>query len=184
MQNELENKIEAILFYSGEPVSFKDLAKTLEVSVEEVSVSVENLRTNLQNRGVSVVIHDNTATLATASGYSDLIQKMIKEERERDLGKAGIETLSIIAYKGPVSKKEIEYIRGVNSQYALRSLLLRGLVEKKSVEGDDRMVGYIITTDALMYLGLTKVEDLPEYADIQKKLEVVEEEAENTENNE
>ena len=103
---------------------------------------------------------------------------MVKEERERDLGRAGIETLSIVAYKGPVSKKEIEYIRGVNSQYALRSLLLRGLIERKNNETGERGVGYNITGDALRFLGLSRVGDLPEYEEIKKQLEVVEEKEE------
>jgi segregation and condensation protein B len=101
-----------------------------------------------------------------------LIEKIIKEERERDLGRAGIETLAIIAYKGPVSKKEIEYIRGVNSQFALRNLLLRGLVERKASSWDERVIVYSITADALRHLGLGSITELPEYMDVRKQLEV------------
>jgi segregation and condensation protein B len=174
MNNELIKKIEVILFYMAEPVDIIFLAKTLEVKKEEIEGVVSSLKESLESRGVRVLLHDKQVSLVTAPEYSGLIEKIIKEERERDLGRAGIEALSIIAYKGPVTKKEIEYIRGVNSQYALRSLLLRGLVEKKSIESDPRMIGYNITTDALRFLGLGQVSDLPEYTELKKQLEVKE----------
>ncbi|KKR45468.1 MAG: Segregation and condensation protein B, partial [Parcubacteria group bacterium GW2011_GWA2_40_14] len=110
----------------------------------------------------------------TAPELSETIEKIVKEERQRDLGRAGIETLSIIAYKGPVSKKEIEYIRGVNCQWALRSLLLRGLIEKKGSETDTRVILYTLTSETLRYLGLSHITDLPQYQEKQKQLEVLE----------
>lgn len=178
MQKELQNKIEAILFYLAEPVAINFLVKTLEVSKEDVIQALEDLADTLKERGIRIIKHDNEVVLATAPEYSETVEKMVKEERERDLGRAGIETLSIIAYKGPVSKKEVEYIRGVNSQYALRSLLLRGLIERKNSETDLRSVGYNITGDALRFLGLSRVSDLPEYEETKKQLEVVEEKEE------
>ena len=178
MQNNLTQKIEAILFYLAEPVSVDFLSKTLDVSKDEILKATEGLGQILENRGIKLVFHDNQVVLTTAPEYSLVIEKMVKEERERDLGRAGIETLSIVAYKGPVSKKEIEYIRGVNSQYALRSLLLRGLIERKNNETGERGVGYNITGDALRFLGLSRVGDLPEYEEIKKQLEVVEEKEE------
>lgn len=175
MQEELQKKIEAILFYVAEPTDIGFLAKTLGTSKEEVLSAIKNLQESLKGRGVRVIINNDEILLATAPEHSDLIEKMIKEERERDLGRAGIETLSIIAYKGPISKKEIEYIRGVNSQYALRTLLLRGLVERKNSETDMRSMGYNITTDALRFLGLGAVSELPEYEEARKQLEINEE---------
>ncbi len=171
MQNELINKIEAILFYSSEPVKVGFLAKTLEVTEEEVLGGLKALEQTLEGRGLRVLSHQNEVSLVTAPEFSDLIEKMVKEERERDLGKASLETLAIVAYKGPVSKKDIEYIRGVNSQYALRSLLLRGLVEKRGVEGDERMVGYTITADTLRHLGLSNLSELPEYTAVRQEIE-------------
>ena len=172
----LTQKIEAILFYLAEPVSLNFLAKTLETSKAEIESAIGDLEISLEKRGLRIIYHDDEVTLVTAPKFSDLIEKIIKEERERDLGRAGIETLSIIAYKGPISKKEIEYIRGVNSQYALRNLLLRGLVEKKLNKLDERMVVYNITVDTLRYLGLGSLKDLPEYEETSKQLEVVEDE--------
>lgn len=173
--NELMQKIEAILFYLAEPVEVSFLAKTLEVSKSDVVSALLDLAESLQNRGLRIIQNGEEITMVTAPEFSGLIEKIIKEERERDLGRAGIETLAIIAYKGPVSKKEIEYIRGVNSQYALRNLLLRGLVEKKTSKTDERVIVYSVTTDTLRHLGVSSLGDLPEYGDIQKQLEVVEE---------
>jgi segregation and condensation protein B len=185
MKNNLENKIEAILFYTAEPVSISFLVKTLEIKKEEILEALENLSKSLDERGIRLLHNENEVSLVTAPEHSTLIEKLIKEERERDLGRAGIETLSIIAYKGPVTKKEIEYIRGVNSQYALRNLLLRGLVERKASQSDERMIVYNITTDTLRFLGLKNINELPEYDDVRKQLEVEETETEeNPENGE
>jgi segregation and condensation protein B len=175
MKDNLVQKIEAILFYLAEPVEVNFLTKTLEVNKKDILAGVEELAEILKTRGLRLTVHDEEVTLVTAPEFAKTIEKIIKEERERDLGRAGIETLAIVAYKGPVSKKEIEYIRGVNSQWALRSLLLRGLVEKKAAKGDERVVVYTVTSDALRHLGLGKISDLPEYAETQKQLEVAEE---------
>lgn len=170
MKKNLISKIEAILFYLAEPVGVDFLAKTLEVSKKEIVSAVGELGLSLEERGVRLVLHDDEVTLVTAPEFSSVIEKIIKEEREKDLGRAGIETLSIIAYKGPVSKKEIEYIRGVNSQWVLRSLLLRGLVEKKQFSTDNRVIVYSITGDTLRYLGLSHITELPEYEETKKQL--------------
>ena len=175
MNIELRKKIEAILFYLAEPVSINFLVKTLEVSTKEVKDSINQLRQNLEGRGLRIVEHDNEVSLTTAPEFSKTIEKIIKEERERDLGRAGIETLAIVAYKGPVSKKEIEYIRGVNSQFGLRNLLLRGLVERKGSKEDERVILYNITGDTLRYLGLGSISELPEYQATRAQLEVKEE---------
>ena len=175
--NNLTQKIEAIIFYLAEPVSINFLVKTLEVSKNKIETAIGELGLLLEKRGVRIVYHNDEITLVTAPEFSQLIEKIIKEERERDLGRAGIETLSIIVYKGPVSKKEIEYIRGVNSQWVLRSLLLRGLVEKKNSHLDERVVVYNVTGDTLRHLGLSHISELPEYQETQKQLEIVKEPA-------
>lgn len=174
--SELIKQIEAVLFYLAEPVKIDFLAKTLEVSKKEIEAGLKELEETLKERGVRMVNHNDEVVLTTAPELSPLIEKIIKEERERDLGRAGIETLAIIAYKGPVSKKEIEYIRGVNSQFALRNLLLRGLVERKSSSWDERVIVYSITADSLRHLGLGSITELPEYMDVRKQLEVEAEE--------
>ncbi|MFZ2523262.1 MAG: SMC-Scp complex subunit ScpB [Minisyncoccia bacterium] len=171
--SELSKKIEAILFYSGEPVSLTSLAKILDSKKERVLEAIKDLEDLLQNRGIKILEANDQYSLVTSPEYSGLIEQMIKEERERDLGRAGIESLTIIAYKGPVTRREIDYIRGVNSQYALRNLLLRGLVERKASANDERMLQYTITQDTLRFLGLSRITDLPEYEQSRNELEKV-----------
>lgn len=170
MEN-LEQKIESILFYSAEPVSCDFLAKILAVEKDDIKNSLTNLSSSLSKRGVRLLLNSDEVALVTAPEFSEIIEKMVKEEREKDLGRAGIETLSIIAYKGPVSRREIEYIRGVNSQFAIRNLLLRGLIERKNKEGDERIMVYNITHDTLRFLGIGEVKELPEYEEINKNIE-------------
>ena len=176
--DKLSVRVEAILFYLAEPITISFLTKTLEVSKKEIMEAVGELGLSLEKRGIRLLYHNDEITLVTAPEFSSLIEKIIKEERERDLGRAGIETLAIVAYKSPVSKKEIEYIRGVNCQWALRSLLLRGLVEKKNSPVDERVIVYNITSDALRHLGLSHISQLPEYEETKKQLEIIEDKIE------
>lgn len=179
-QNDLEQKIEAILFYTAEAVEEKKLLTIVGATEEELTQAILNLTQNLRTRGIRLVQHKGTVTLVTAPEMSDVLEKMIKEERESPLGKASIETLSIIAYKGPVSKKEIEYVRGVNSDYAIRTLLLRGLIEKGNNETDGRSSVYTITTETLLHLGIQSVTELPEYREKHTELETYEKQIEET----
>lgn len=172
--NELEKRMEAVLFYLAEPVKISFLAKTLEVKEKDLHEAILNLDKNLEGRGIRLLSHNGEVSLVTNPDLGPLIDRIIKEERERDLGRAGIETLTIIAYKGPVTKKEIEYIRGVNSQYALRSLLLRGLIERAVSKDDERMVVYTVTSDTIRFLGLQNISELPEYLSMRNNLEVSE----------
>ncbi|MEQ1500035.1 MAG: SMC-Scp complex subunit ScpB [Parcubacteria group bacterium] len=173
MNDNLENKIEAILFYTAEPTAVSFLTKTLEVKKEAILEAIESLKKTLNARGMRLLQNNDEVSLVTAPELSSLIERIIKEEREKDLGRAGIETLAIIAYKGPVSKKEIEYIRGVNSQWALRNLLLRGLIEKKNSLSDERMMVYSVTSETLRYLGLGNISELPEYKQVTEELVAV-----------
>jgi segregation and condensation protein B len=100
-----------------------------------------------------------------------MIEELQKEELSRDLGRAGLETLTIILYKGPISRREIDYIRGVNSGFILRNLLIRGLIERAESQTGERSFSYKPTLALLEYLGISKRDDLPEYEVAFKKLE-------------
>lgn len=173
-EKQLGKEIEALLFYAAEPLSIDYLAKLLEIKKEEVYVGLKSLEQSVENRGIFLIEHNNEVSLVTSPEVSEIIEKMVQDEHNRDLGKASLETLAIVSYKGPVSRKEIEYIRGVNSQFAIRNLLLRGLIERKNKEGDERVILYNITLEALMHLGLKNIEELPEYEQINTKLEIKE----------
>jgi len=159
----LDAKIEAILFYKGEAVSRDFLSKTLGVSSEEIEAAISALSEKLENRGLVLVVKDDEVALTTAPEASSLIEKLTKEELSRDIGKAGMETLSIILYKNPVSRREIDYIRGVNSTFILRNLLIRGLVEREQDKKDQRQFLYTPTFELMNFLGIKKLEDLPQY---------------------
>lgn len=159
----LDSQIEAILFWKGEPQSIKKLAANLGKKEEEIRAGLEVLKEKIKERGVELVFKDDEVMLGTAAKLSHIIERLTKEELVRDLGKAGLETISIIAYKGPISRAEIDYIRGVQSNFILRNLQIRGLVEKIADEKDQRRFLYRATFDLLSFLGVAKIEDLPEY---------------------
>ena len=116
--------------------------------------------------------------MRTSPEASTLIEKLTKEELYRDLGKAGLETLSIILYKSPIKRSEIDYIRGVNSSFIIRNLLIRGLIERVTEkEGAGRGFSYKPTIDLLAHLGVAKLEDLPEYAAVKAELAAFEAQA-------
>ena len=150
----LDSQIEAILFLRSEPVSKKELAKILEKSTEEIENALFVLEERLETRGVVLLSKEDNAMLATSPEMSSIIEKMRKEELSRDLGKAGLETLSIILYKAPITRSRIDYLRGVNSNFILRNLLIRGLIEKVSNPDDQRSYLYKPTFELLSFLGV------------------------------
>lgn len=169
----LENQIEAILFYKGGAVSVKELASALSVSEEEVVTYAESLSASLEGRGIRVVREGNTFALATASSAHELIEKMRREELDGPLGKAGLETLSVIIFRGPISRVDIEYVRGVNCSSILRSLLIRGLVERTENPTDKRSFLYQATAELPAYFGVGKISELPNYEETRAQIEVI-----------
>ena len=169
----LDQKIEAILFFRGEPVKLKKLSEILEVDVAEIKRGVDLLQDRLQTGALTLITKEDEVMLATRSEVAPLIESLVKEELSRDLGKAGLETLSIVLYKGPITRREIDYIRGVNSQFILRNLLVRGLVEKITDEKDERRFLYKPTFELLQSLGVSAISELPEYIKVQEELAVL-----------
>ncbi len=169
----LEAKIEALLFFKNEPVSVSELAQWLGEKSDSVEMAIANLGNSYKERGFVLIANGDSVSLGTHPAFSNIIETLQKEELSRELGRAGLETLAIILYRGPISRREIDHIRGVNSSFILRSLLIRGLIER--VDSEDRSYSYKTTLKLLEYLGITRVEDLPEYATALKKIEKFEE---------
>lgn len=167
----LDSQIETILFFKGEPVAFKKLCEFLEVDDDELRQGLEILENKLKDRGLSLVLGEKDVLLGTSPENSKLIEKITKEELTRDLGKAGLETLSIVLYKNKVSRKEIDYIRGVNSSFILRNLMIRGLIEREDNENGERGFVYRPTTELFAFMGISRKEDLPEYESMQKQID-------------
>lgn len=180
---EIDKAIEAILFYKNEPVSISSLAKSLNKSVGEIEEGLTKLKNILTGRGVQLMRIENEVRLATSTELSDLINDMVKEELSGDLGRAGLETLSIILYLGPLTRSRIDNIRGVNSSFIIRNLLIRGLIERSNDEKDSRTYVYRPSFDLLAHLGVTRVEDLPSFDKVKEdiqKFETVEKKSEET----
>ncbi len=158
-----EQKIEAILFYKNEPVTLKELSKILEIDIEIVRATLNNLESQYKNKGIVLIQTHDSAAFGTHPDLSQMFEAMQKEELSKELGRAGLETLSIILYKGPVTRREIDHIRGVNSGFIVRNLLIRGLIERTESGMGERSFSYRPTLALLKHLGITKVSDLPEY---------------------
>lgn len=167
----LAQQIEAILFWKAEPVTLKKLATLLKVDVKSIKIAAQELAVALQGRGVVLVQTDDEVMLGTAKELSPIIADLAKEELTRDLGKAGLETLSIILYQGPISRADIDYIRGVNSQFILRALLVRGMTERVVNPADSRSFLYKPTLALLAHLGITDMTKLPELEQVRKDIE-------------
>ena len=160
---ELPNTIQAILFYQAEPLRIDRLATLLKHSEEDVLAAIKILEERLLSSGLRLLINGDEVTLGTSPDASEVIEAITKEELSKDLSKAALETLAIVLYKGPITRAEIDYIRGVNSTFTLRNMLIRGLVEKVDNPEDSRSFLYKPTFQLLEYMGVTKPEDLPEY---------------------
>jgi segregation and condensation protein B len=176
----LEKKLEAILFYKAEPEPIARLAKLLEVSTSEIEEAAHALSASLTERGVRLLRVNDELELVTSPEASDLLQRVRKEELSRDLGKAGAETLAIILYRGPMTRAQIDYIRGVNSTFILRNLQIRGLVERINNPDDARSYLYRATPDLLKELGITDIASLPEYESVRKDIETYESQPDQT----
>ena len=169
----LSSQIEAVLFYKAEPLSVKRLAQILKKDEAEIKNALNELREELKTRGrgLALVEWEDEVTLGTSKDISTLIETLAKEELVKDLGKAGLETLSIILYQGPISRAEVDYIRGVNSNFILRNLLIRGLIERVDNPKDLRSFLYKPTLELISYLGISKITDLPDYEAVRQDIE-------------
>jgi segregation and condensation protein B len=157
--------LEAVLFASGEPMSKKRLATLLGVSEDLLEAGLGELAKNLQGRGLSLIDTGEQVELRTAPEAAEIVKKLREAELSRDLGKASLETLAIILYKGGATRSDVDWVRGVNSTAAIRSLLMRGLVERAEDTTDRRRARYTATIDAFAHLGVSSREELPRFAE-------------------
>jgi len=168
---DLSSYIESILFFKGTPVALSYLAKVLGKKESIIEEALDTLEQKLENRGLILTRHDGKVSLGTAPKTSGFIETLIKEDLSKDIGKAGLETLSVIIYKGPISRGQIDHIRGVNSSFILRNLLIRGLVERVRSRKDQRVAMYVPTAKLLSYLGVKNIEEVPQYKEVKSDIE-------------
>lgn len=159
----LDVKIEALLFFKAAPQSKAKLLKFFAVNEEEFATAVQNLRVRLEAGAVRVSETDTDIQLVTAPELSDFIESLRKSDITGDVGKAGAETLAIVLYREPISRVEIDRIRGVNSSFILRNLMTRGLVVRESITGHGYQ--FRISPELLQHLGVTHKHELPRFSD-------------------
>ncbi len=160
----LKSQIESLLFVAIKPLAIKELATLLKVKNKEIEDALVILEDDYKTgeRGLSLIKNNNQYQLTTAPDNAALVQEFLKAETNGDLSQPSLEALTIIAYRGPIGKLELEKIRGVNCSLIIRNLLLRGLIEEKYDKLRDENF-YTVTHDFIRFLGLNSVSDLPEY---------------------
>jgi segregation and condensation protein B len=172
----LDMSIEAVLFYKTEPMKKSALAELFSVSEQEIEYALARISQSLDTHGIRIVVTDVWVQIVTAPEASAFIDQVRKDELRNDIGKAGAETLAIILYKGPLSRIEIDRIRGVNSAFIIRNLLIRGLVERRAHPRDPRSFVYAISPSLLAHLGVSHKEALPDFESISNALDAFEKE--------
>ncbi len=168
----LESQIEAILFYKAEPVKINDLVALINETEQAINEAIGRLSAShsKNERGLIVIRHGDEVALGTKPETAELLEKIAREEMSAELGRATLETLALILYESPISRPEIDFVRGVNSGFTLRHLLARGLIERTVDSSDSRRYLYRPTMELWQYLGVTKAEELPDFEEIQSRL--------------
>ena len=167
--NHIEAHIEAILFATAEPTTVRRLMNVLNASKEEAEAGIEALRSrlNTETSGLRLIVNEDKIELVTSSETSETVKKALKQDVQGELTKPSLEALTILAYRGPMTRPELEQIRGVQSSMILRNLMMRGLVEMK----DDTRLGqplYAVTVEFLKHLGISNPSDLPDFDSLSK----------------
>lgn len=154
--------IEALLFVSDRPLSKKELAKLSNLKMEEVETAINDLKSDClnNNRGLAILEREDKIQFSTAPEASAVVKEFLDFEVKEDLTPAALETLSIVAYRGPILKEELDNIRGVNCSVILRHLMVKGLVDEKK---ENEKLFYSISFDFLRWLGCKNENDLPSY---------------------
>lgn len=173
-------QIEALLFSAGHPLTRKELAKILNQDSNVVDAALGELA-SATGRGIVVVDDGREVELRVAGMAAPLVEQVRKDEYNREVGRAGQETLAAVLYRGPLTRAEVDFIRGVNSSQTLRTLTMRGLLRKvETTEGrtlpDGRRGSFLYepTTELLASLGVASVRELSDYAAVREKLSALE----------
>lgn len=155
----------AVLFAAGEALTKKRLATLLAMKTEALTDAVEALRARLIDSGLTLVETIDELEVRTTGEAADDVKALRESELSRDLGKASLETMAMVVYRGGATRGEIDFVRGVNSAAAIRTLLLRGLIERIDDPADKRRAKYLPTVEALAHLGVGRREELPRFAE-------------------
>ena len=163
----LSSQVEAILFVSSKPMMIKGLAKICGRSKDEIEVVLEDLKLKYKERGINILTTDKEVQMVSNPKHRKLVEGLIKEEVTSEITQPQLEALTIISYRGPITKLELEQIRGVNCGLILRNLMIKGLVEVE----EDKIIDnnrYRITAKLMKHLGINSLEELEDYDRLSK----------------
>lgn len=160
----LDSTVEAILFATAKSQSVKRLSELCRAEPEEVEQALDALGTRLHETasGIRLVRHGKEAELVSDPAQAEAVREAIKAEAQGELSRPSLEALAVLAYRGPMTRPELEQIRGVQSSLILRNLMMRGLVEMT----EDVRLGqpvYAVTMDFLKHIGAESLTTLPDY---------------------
>lgn len=158
--NALAQQIQALLFTAGEAVPLEELQALTKASESDVADAIQELTESLQESGLAIITTATHAEISTSSSVAEFLTQFNTEETPV-LSKAALETLSVIAYKGPLPRFDIDAIRGVDSRHMIKQLFARGLVRQLKISGAAPQ--YDITEEFLAHLGVTRKEELPDF---------------------
>jgi segregation and condensation protein B len=171
--SQIESKLQALLFLSTKPMTFSRLCKLLKIRNSELEGIINKManKMNVDDSGIHVIISQDSVTLATNPNLAKELTELTKDDMESDLTRPQLEALTIIAYRAPVTKAEIEHIRGVNCSIILRNLALRGLIE----EQDDKVKlqpVFVLSSKMLRHLGIHSVNELPDFEELHQNSKI------------
>lgn len=172
---EVERSIEAILMVVDEPVTEIVLAQILGKGIEEIEAALAHLVSSYAERGFALRKISGGWRFYSHPDYSAVVEKFVLDGQQSRLTQAALETLSVIAYRQPVSRARVSAIRGVNVEAVMKTLVTRGLVEESAVEHETGAILYVTTSYFLERLGLNSIADLPALAPYLPDLDALDE---------
>ncbi len=169
-ENTLSKKkiLEAVLFVSSSSIPLAEITKIVDISTSELSALIKEMNEEYaETHGIRIMVHNNRAQLTTAPELAEKIEEFLGLEITTTLSRAALESLAIIAYKQPITRPQIDEIRGVNSDGVVRTLLSKGLIEETGrAETMGKPILYGTTEDFLHYFGLESIVELPEITNL------------------
>ncbi|MDD5110802.1 MAG: SMC-Scp complex subunit ScpB [Patescibacteria group bacterium] len=163
----LSANIEAVLLVSNRPMTVREISEICQADAGAVQQAIKELTAAYDQRGdsgIQLTRAGNQVQLVSSGACAPVVQRFLKQETTGELTRAQLETLTTIAYRGPVTRAELEQIRGVNCAIILRNLQVRGLIEGSGGDAKNPIPRYSVSMDFLKHLGLATVEQLPDYA--------------------
>ena len=156
--------LESLLLAIGKPLAYKEINKLLECKDDDLKKLLSKLKEkyNQEDSGIHVLDNNKKVQFVSHPDNIKVLKDYFNDELSGDLSKPSLETLTIIAYRQPVSKEELEQIRGVNCSMIIRNLLIRGLIEE-STDKESLSINYSVTMDFLKYMGINSVDELSDY---------------------